>query len=458
MYLLYPFQNKAVSWLKSKKRAVLGSELGTGKSAVAICSAAMLMAEQRLAWCQPIQTVVVCPSTVKGVWAQEIPKWCYAAKVQLIKTGKDQIDLNAEWIICSYDIFPKLNFPETPFILIFDESHYLKSIAAKRVQKILGRESMTRKVARVWFLTGTPFPDNLIDCWPTFAFCSYYRMGKYMEFAERYCYVRDSLWGKKITGCRKKMLGELVEQTRAFLHRDTVAAVLPELPDFQEEVVPLEPTELSLELEEKLAEYKEAVVAALSAEEGEPLEKKIPALSSLRRELGIEKVPQAAKFILSLLEQGEPVVVFAHHTNVVAGLVTELTRQVPIEKLGVIVGGVQAEERAKLVDAFQNGQKDCLILSIRAAGVGITLTRARVAVFVEEDWTPAMMEQARRRILRIGQKNFCLYYYLRFPDSFDEMVSKAVKAKAKNIDAFWRKFEGRAEAPPEPEQEEIVWD
>lgn len=335
--------------------------------------------------------------------------------------------------------------------MVIDECQYCKSPNTKRTKALFGRGGIVSRAARVWLLTGTPFPNNLIDCWAPFSFCAYYTLGKYWEFAHRYCYVKDTVWGKQVSGARNVV--ELASRVRPILHRDKVEEVLAELPGFQEVIIPLEHTPKSRELCRDGEEYKEAVRAAIVSGHPEALVG-VPHISTIRRELGIEKVPQAANFIFDLLDQNLPLVIFAHHQKVVADLVGLISAHIPLKDIGVIVGGTDSNLRTQHVKNFQDGHLRCLVLSIKAAGVGITLTRARIAVFVEVDWVPATLEQAQARIRRIGQKSFCTYYYLHFPDSLDETVYEALKSKQGDIEKFWTAWDKGTE----PEEERINWD
>lgn len=95
-----------------KRRAVLGSEVGTGKTPVAICAAEEIRLEHVDAH---TQAFVICPALVKGVWARELSVWAPQAKVQVIKTGKDLIDPTADWVIFSYDLFSKVHLHHSSF-------------------------------------------------------------------------------------------------------------------------------------------------------------------------------------------------------------------------------------------------------------------------------------------------------------------------------------------------------
>lgn len=434
---LYNFQQKAVEWLASKPRAILGSEVGTGKTAVAIKAAEKVLKNETV--------FVVCPSSVKYVWQREIEKWRtqFYGRVRVLEKLSETISPIPGWYIMSYEYLTanhtKLPVPD---ILIPDEAHYLQSFKSKRTKAIL--QHFGKRCPRVWLLTGTPFPNSLINAWTLFAFCTSGRIGKYWEFAYKYCYVENNRFGKKPYGCRADMLPDLVQRVKPILHRDTVEDNLAELPSYQEIKVPLVYSKDALAIVQTMEATREEWEGALENEQ------MTISASSLYRELGKTKIPQAVSFIEDLLAQDLQVVIFAHHQEVVHQIWESLYLD---HTTRAISGDTDAKAREEYVGNFQKGAVRCIILSILAAGVGITLTAARVAVFVELFWTAASLEQAKARIRRIGQKNFCTYYFLQYPNSIDEIIYKNVKGKQRDIDKFWGEFEGKRT----DESEEIVW-
>jgi len=438
---LYNFQRESVKWLLGRKRAILGSEMGTGKTAVAIRAARYLREKGHAKL-----IYVVCPASLKLNWVTEITQWeerlsCYIKRVDKLKDShpvKILLTDSAYYEIFSYEIFSKIcNDLPTPDVLICDESHKLKNKTAKRTKNIL---TFAEKVKHVYLLTGTPMPNSIIDAWTTFNFCSYGALGSYWHFANTYCYIDKNRFGMKAYGA--KNMDKLKSLASAFLRRDTVAEHLQELPEEQIIKIDLEHTK---ESKKYISSDKETSVInkfidgeSLDADEKEIAEH----LMSRRRELGVIKVKQAVEFITNLLEQGEQVVVFAHHRDVVNGIYNGLADY----KVGKIFGDTPAAVRHDLVINFQNEvfpwaeKLQCLILGIQAGGVGLTLTAAKVSVFVEAPWVPADFDQAKARIRRIGQKNFCTHYVLNYPLTLDETVLSAMQRKGKDINKF---FEAR---------------
>jgi len=142
------------------------------------------------------------------------------------------------------------------------------------------------------------------------------------------------------------------------------------------------------------------------------------------------KMKQALAWIENFLESGEKLVVFATHKATIHALEREYgTMAVKID------GSVPSEKRQAIVESFQNDPKVRLFIgNIKAAGVGITLTAASNVVFLELDWTPALLEQAEDRCHRIGQPNAVNIYYILAADTIDAQIAAMLERKRHVID------------------------
>jgi SNF2 family DNA or RNA helicase len=146
-------------------------------------------------------------------------------------------------------------------------------------------------------------------------------------------------------------------------------------------------------------------------------------LSEARRELATAKTPYAMSLLDMYEEAGEPVVVFsAHITSHRKGW-------------GIITGATKTEDRADIVRTFQEGKLSGLACTIAAGGVGITLTHAHQAIFIDMDWTPAMNLQAEDRLCRIGQTGGVVITRLIAEHPLDERLASVLIKKQKLIEA-----------------------
>ena len=143
----------------------------------------------------------------------------------------------------------------------------------------------------------------------------------------------------------------------------------------------------------------------------------------------LKKVPKAIEHITEVLESEEKVVVFAHHRDVLDKLYKAFE-----DKAVLLTGDTPMEERKEIVDHFQTDPNCKLfIASIKAGGIGITLTASSTVIFVELDWTPAIISQAEDRLHRIGQENAVLVQHLVINGSIDSKIAKMCVRKQEVI-------------------------
>lgn len=110
----------------------------------------------------------------------------------------------------------------------------------------------------------------------------------------------------------------------------------------------------------------------------------------------------AIKYTAELLEQGQAVVIFTEYLESAKALYTALSEISPCE---LLTGETKQEERQAIVDRFQAGISKVFIGTIKAGGVGLTLTAANQVILIDRPWTPGDAEQAEDRCYRIGQNN-----------------------------------------------------
>ena len=140
----------------------------------------------------------------------------------------------------------------------------------------------------------------------------------------------------------------------------------------------------------------------------------------------MRKVGMAAEFIDDLLNAGEPVVVFAHHKDVVAELCTALKAHKPV----TVVGDTPRAQRDKAIEAFQAGKAKCIVGNIAAMSEGVDLSAADTIVFVECTWSTSALEQASSRVENIAKSSVKpLIYILTIRASLDHTVLAKILAK-----------------------------
>jgi len=397
---LFPHQEEARDFLLDKRRAILADQPRVGKTLPAAAAAL-----------QHLPAIIVCPAIAKTVWEAAFNKLDPSVPVRVI-TGKKQ----AAEIICSgvtivnYDILSSVTAFTGIKTVVFDECHRLKNNKAIRTKAAM---LMMKRIDRVYALSGTPIPNRPIELWPILHGLGIYR-GGWFDFAARYAKMWSAPWGLDVSGASN--IPELKALMRPFVLRRKKEDIFM---DYKQPQVSLVTFDLPVDKREQSFDA-DALVAnpnALLAFEG---------LAEIMREAGMRKIKAASEFISDLLQSGEPVVVFAHHKDVVHGLVEELKDHKPV----VVVGDTPAAKRTENIAAFQSGQTKCIVGNIAAMSEGVDLSAADTIVFVECTWSTSALEQASSRVENINKSGVKpVIYLLTIRASLDHNVLAKVLKK-----------------------------
>lgn len=412
------FQKAGINYALDKERTFIADQQGLGKTIEAI---GVIQKEKAY------PALIVVPAAVKINWQREFEKWIKGITTTIINGQKNESLPDADVYIINYDILAHnesiLKTKEFKSIVL-DESHYVKNPKAKRT-KTATRIVKELEIPIRLLLTGTPLsnrPKELISQLKILEKLD--ELGGFWNFANRYCDAKRNAFGLDLSGA--KNLEELNSNLRAvgFVRREK-REVLQELPEKQR-------TELYVEID-NWKEYKSAEqdinnwVRTQTQEEGRSynvvMAEALVKMNILKRLVGEGKINSAINWIEDFLETGEKLVVFAHHRKVLKSLAEHFNAP-------LIIGGQSDKERQKIIDAFQNNPNvKIVIASIKAAGVGITLTAASDVLFVEQMWTSTAHEQAEDRLHRIGQKDSVNCYYMIDEDTIDNYLRGVIENK-----------------------------
>jgi hypothetical protein len=394
-----PHQITDAAFLASRQIAGCFNGMGTGKTRTALMAAAQVEAKR---------IVIVGPPISLSMWAAEATDHL-GLEAQILKTGKTQIG-TARVVVCSYEIATKRALElagwGTDGVLICDESHALKSTKAKRTKAILGHGGMVNAFAHAWFLTGSPmtrWADDLIPF--LFRAAPDQIKGKIGvlnidRYNLRYCIVQKRQFPgarfptKMTVGSRNlEELGQILSTCATRRTLDDVWKDMPSLTQTRLEVSPKGIGQLVRDINKMtMAEVEEG----LRSNDGN--------LSSMRREIGLSMIPEAADYIAEQLEAGSgPILVGAWHRDVIDGLQQELQGERNL-RVGSIDGRTGNVDKNKIAAAWNDKKLDVLVGQIGAMGVSLNLQQGghRIVV-VEEDWSPSIMDQFYARLHRMGQ-------------------------------------------------------
>lgn len=445
---LYPYQGAGVAYARDAKRAIIGDEMGLGKTVQALATAQALDA---------FPALVICPATLKINWRREIQKWLPGKSVLVISGRANGFDYSAyDVVIVNYGIVTdhQKALEAVGFkAVIADESHYIKNQKAKRSKAVVA--IMSRADVRL-LLTGTPVvnrPSELIN--QLKALGRLEELGGWYEFATRYCGAYRGRFGWDLSGATN--LDELNEKLRATCYvRRRKEDVLKELP-------PKTRADVVMELS-NLAEYDRAeknVIEWLAGEaeadqafldsisdlpEDEQRKRKaarrnsakiiarraeqLTRITALKKLASRGKITPVVDWVKNFLESGEKLILFAHHIEVQKAILAQFP------DAAHILGEDSAITRQGSVDRFQYDE-DCnlIVCSLKAAGVGLTLTAASNVAFVELGWTPAEHDQAEDRAHRIGQKGNVTCWYFLAEGTIDEEIKDLIEKKRTVVNA-----------------------
>jgi SNF2 family DNA or RNA helicase len=440
-----PYQKAGIEFALNREGTLIGDEMGLGKTIQAL---GVINADSS------IKTVlIVCPASLKLNWLKESKAWLTRA-FRIATVSGTEWDNKANFVIINYDVVAKNHqhiHAKVWDLVILDEGHYCKNPKAQRTIALFGKWDKDPekikpavKAKRKIVLTGTPILNRPIEAQPVLGFLSPKEFGNFWRFATHYCGAYQGQYGWDFTGATN--LDELQRKLRTtIMVRRMKKDVLKELPPKRRQVIEIPSDSCSalikreqdgiVKWEKDLANLRDIMEMAKLLEDQDAYAEAVAELrhaqgvafeemAAVRHAIALEKVSYVVEH---LSNTEEPVVLFAHHRDVVERLINELTK---IGKRCVkVIGGMTDQAKQAAVDAFQAGKADVFVGNIKAAGVGITLTRSSHVVFAELDWVPANMSQAEDRTHRIGQTESVLVQHLVLEGSLDQRMATALVNK-----------------------------
>ena len=434
-----PYQRAGIEYMASRDRILLADEMGLGKT-IQVIGLANYRDERKI--------LVIPPATLKINWCREFEKWtAFDLKTHWINGRKDDLIAarDANVVVINYELlgyYEEFLREKTWNILAIDEAHYLKNSKADRTGQVFGRKrSRNDKPAlspipfeKIILMTGTPIPNGKPkEIWPMLQVLDPEGLGSdWFAFAKRYCGLQeiklfDPAQGKMVhkgwwwDGAEN--LDELQGLMRErFMIRRLKRDVLKELPPKTRQIVVLE-VKKGLT---KLFEHETLALEAWEKKYGDILidPPEFSEMARIRKEIGVAKVPYAIEYLKGVLNEIEnpKIAVWVHHHEVFDALRDAF----PANSIG-LDGRTNPRFRQDIIDRFQTDPGLQLFIGgIQAAGVGITLTAAHVAIFVETSGVPKDVTQTEDRLHRKGQKDNVLIRHLVLNGSGDQRRIQAL--------------------------------
>lgn len=430
-WTLRDYQRKGVEWLLSHGKGriyrggILADQMGLGKTLTALVAAKKMQEQTNC------KVFVVAPVSLQQVW---------------LRTA-EIVELSLEVTTNSYQKIPK-PLEHQKYLLIADEAHSYQDPSSKRTKAFLELALHPHCIA-TWALTGTPVKNGRpINLFPLLMAIEHPLAQDKKTYERHYCNAgyRSVSKGRSIwdtTGASH--LEELAQLTRDAILQRTKIECLPELPAktrlFKE-------AELSDETERNYREAINSLVAdyRARAKQGlvDPDSEALVTLNILRKTGSEAKVESAIALANELLEAGEQVVIFTEFL--------ESAKQIFIALGGeLLTGETNPEDRQTICDRFQSGQSKVIVGTIRAGGVGLTLTAASNVILVDRPWTPGDTEQAEDRCHRLGQNSAVFATWLQY-GPIDAAIDGLLQLKQERIDIVMKgkkKTLGNIKSPKE---------
>lgn len=436
------YQTAAVETCLTHRKAIIGFSPGMGKTVVAQAVAAAVALDGG-------RTVVVCPPSLRvDPWVREFAKDFPQLNVVLVE-GQKAAEIPAGDVLIVGDSVLSHRLDDIkawdPTALIIDEAQRMKNRAAKRSKKALDLadsiEAAHAEVATTVLLTGTLSMNR-----PDEVYMPTRIAGKrvarqisgsdsYHAFQVRWCETEFNRFARtNVTiGCSdpEGLHERLRESVYVRVERDAVL-------DMPEKVWSVN----GLSLNGDLAAYRRAEKdflrwiaesrgdeAAMRAMKAEALVK----MMYLWQEAGKAKIKAATEYVVSLVEQGEQVVVMGVHRSVVEGMTKSLMDEGIMPALAY--GGMTNKQKDQAIDEFKDGTADVMVGNIETIGTGKNLENSAHLVFVQLPWSPSDMTQASDRIYRAHtQKRDCTIHVLNALGTVDERMYGVLQAKAHIVD------------------------
>ncbi|MFI9799156.1 SNF2-related protein [Streptomyces sp. NPDC052302] len=439
---LRDYQLRGLAWLDLMTSLGLGGcladDMGLGKTITVIAL--------HLKRARPAPTLVVCPASLLGNWQREVTRFAPGVPVRRFHGPDRTLDgLDGGFVLTTYGTMRSAapTLAAAPWgMVVADEAQHVKnpySATAKALRTI----PTPARVA----LTGTPVENNLSELWALLDWTTPGLLGPLKSFRARHARAVEN-------GEDDEAVERLARLVRPFLlrRRKSDPGIVPELPPKTETDHPVPLTREQAALYE--AVVRESLIAIETAEGMARRGLVLKLLTSLKQicdhpALYLKEDPSAAaerlavrsgkltlldELLDTVLAEDGSALVFTQYVGMGRLITSHLAaRAVPVE---ILHGGTPVPDRERMVDRFQSGATPVLVLSLKAAGTGLNLTRAGHVVHFDRWWNPAVEEQATDRAYRIGQTQPVQVHRLITEGTIEDRIADMLASKRALADAI----------------------
>lgn len=421
-------------------RAIIGSEMGLGKSLLALLTA------EHFRDARPV--VIVCPASIKWMW-EEQARQHMGLRVEVLegtRPPREGLKRRRDFVVVNYDILGQTRGSHTgpgwlkylkalnPQMVILDEIQAIKNRTTLQGRSV---KELCRGVPHVLGLSGTPLVNRPAELWHPLHVIRPKLFPSFHQFAHRYTKPRRTPWGWDFSGASNldELHGILTDPKTGCLVRRRKANVLDQLPPKRRTVIPLDLM--------GRREYQRAVTDFLGwLAEHSPAKARraaraqtIVQLGELKRLAARLKLPAVFTWVDGwLMESDEKLVIFAIHRSILKSL-HERYRGISVR----VDGSVTGIKRQQAIDKFILNKRTRLFLgNIKAAGTGWSAKGVSEVAFVEIPWSPGDVLQAEDRAHGIGrgvEGRHTSIHFLVAKNTIEEKLLKIVQTKQGVLDS-----------------------
>ena len=417
---LRPYQQRAVAWMRFLTGhgfgALLADDMGLGKTIETI--AWILCALPRGKPC-----LVVCPLTLLANWRHEFAHFAPGLAVRvhqgedrLLSRGFKQMATGADVVLTCYSLLVRdyAVLRETEWsALVLDEAQAIKNhdTKAARCARALGARC---RIA----LTGTPVENSLADIWSIEEFLNPGFLGERKIFVERFVKPVAIDERSRAAGRLRRALEPFV--LRRLKSDPEIAVELGEKREIKEYCVLT--SRDRREYESALEEYRW----------GEKRPGDIFALITRLKLVcnGEGKIERLCELLESIFDAGESALVFTQYAKTGARIVEAINGRFG-RVFPFLHGALSVAARQRQIAAFNEQGPNCFVLSLRAGGFGLNLTKATHVIHFDRWWNPAVEAQATDRAYRIGQLKTVLVHAFIAEGTLEEHIDEILERKSR---------------------------
>jgi SNF2 family DNA or RNA helicase len=408
---LYPFQRAGVKWLFENDTALLADDMGLGKTVQSITAFRALIRRS-----MALQALVICPKSVLTNWMRELERW--APELVAVRIYGDARNRRIHWhaftgkchvIVATYDTLRRDY--ETVQGRIFD------LVIADEVQKVKNPNTATYRAIRNiparkrWGLTGTPLENRLEEIVSVFGF------------------IRPGLF--KTSEASILTASGVRERIRPYILRRRKEEALPGLPD---KVVDTKLLELTDAQRMTYDRCENDGVLRLKGMKDVTVQHVLALIQELKQICNFDPSTGESTKIEYLLEEfleeacsdNQKAVIFSQYVKTLEQMADRVKSYNPL----IYTGQLSTAQRDKTLGLF--GTQDAyriLLLSLKAGGLGLNLTRANYVLHYDRWWNPAVERQAEDRTHRIGQLRTVFVTRLICDNTIEERIEKLLEQK-----------------------------